>query len=99
MTNHVEPVRTYATIWILLLILTGVTTGVAYVDLGAFSVVVALAIAFVKMMLVALVFMHVRHSAKLTKLAVSGGLLWLVILLGLGMMDFMTRGLLGTLGR
>ena len=99
MTHRVEPVRTYATVWIVLLILTGVTTAVAYVNLGAFSVAVSVAIAFVKMMLVALVFMHVRHSAKLTKLAVSGGLLWLAILLGLGMMDFLTRGLIGTLGK
>ena len=64
------------------------TTAVAYVDLGSFSVVVALVIAFCKMMLVALFFMHVRHSTKLTKLVVVGGLLWLAILLLMTMTDF-----------
>ena len=77
MTEHIDSVRTYALVWLALLALTAVTTPVAFVDLGAFSVVVALAIAVCKMLLVALFFMHVRHSTKLTKLVVLGGLLWL----------------------
>ncbi len=64
MSEHVDSVKTYAAVWILLLILTGVTTAVAYVDLGAFSVVAALAIAVVKMLLVALFFMHLRQSTQ-----------------------------------
>ena len=39
--------------------------------------------------------MHIRHSTKLTKLVVVGGLLWLAILLLLTMTDFATRGILG----
>jgi cytochrome c oxidase subunit 4 len=90
-TEHVDSVKTYAVVWIALLILTALTTGVAYIDLGPFSVVVALTIAVCKMLLVALFFMHVRHSTKLTKLVVLGGLLWLAILLSLTMADFATR--------
>jgi cytochrome c oxidase subunit IV len=92
MSEHVDSIKTYAGVWIVLLILTGVTTAVAYVDLGAFSVVVALIIAFCKTMLVALFFMHVRHSTRLTKLVVVGGLLWLGILLTFTMADIVTRG-------
>jgi cytochrome c oxidase subunit 4 len=92
MSEHVDSVKTYAAVWIALLILTGLTTGVAYIDLHVFSVAVALAIAVVKMLLVALFFMHVRHSTKLTKLVVTGGLLWLGILLALTLTDFATRG-------
>ena len=44
------------------------------------------------MLLVALFFMHVRHSTKLTRLVVAGGLLWLAILLVLTLADVMTRG-------
>ena len=69
------------------------------IDLGAFSTVVALGIATVKMLLVALFFMHVRHSSKLTKLIVVGGLLWLGILLALTMSDFLSRGILGVAGK
>ena len=94
-TEHVDSVKTYAVVWIALLILTALTTGVAYIDLGPFSVVVALTIAVCKMLLVALFFMHVRHSTKLTKLVVLGGLLWLASLLSLTMADFATRSWIG----
>jgi cytochrome c oxidase subunit 4 len=94
-TEHVDSVKTYAIVWIALLLLTALTTGVAYIDLGPFSVVVALTIAVCKMLLVALFFMHVRHSTKLTKLVVLGGLLWLAILLSLTMADFATRSWIG----
>jgi cytochrome c oxidase subunit 4 len=90
-TNHAR----IAAVWIALLLMTAPTTGVAYIDLGRFSVVVALTIAVCKMLLVALFFMHVRHSTKLTKLVVLGGLLWLGILLSLTMADFATRGWVG----
>jgi cytochrome c oxidase subunit 4 len=99
MTEHVDSIRTYTLVLLALLVLTAVTTLVAFVDLGAFSVVVALAIAVCKMLLVALFFMHVRHSTRLTKLVVLGGLLWLVILLMLTLSDFTTRGWIGVPGR
>ena len=90
-TEHIDSVRTYAVVWIALLLLTGVTTAVAYVDLGSLSVIVALLIAFFKTILVALYFMHVRHSTKLTRLVVVGALLWLAILLAITMADVVTR--------
>ena len=98
-TEHVDSVGTYALVWALLLILTGVTTAVAYVDLGHFNVVAALSIAVGKMLLVALYFMHVRHSTQLTRLVVAGGLLWLAILITLTMADIVTRGWVGAPGR
>ena len=97
--THIDSVGTYVKILLALLVATGVTTAVARVDLGGFSVVVALGIASVKMVLVALFFMHIRHSTKLTRLVVLGGLLWLGILLLLTMTDFATRGILGVPGK
>jgi len=91
MSEHIDSIKTYTVVWLVLLALTAATTAVAYVDLGPFSVVVALVIAFCKMLLVALFFMHVRHSTKLTRLVTVGGLLWLAILLALTMSDVMTR--------
>jgi cytochrome c oxidase subunit IV len=99
MTGHIDSIKTYVGVLFALLILTGVTTAVAYVDLGAFSVVVALTIAVIKMLLVALFFMHLRHSNQLTKLVVLGGLMWLGILLALTLSDFATRGWLGVPGK
>jgi len=97
--EHVDSIGTYAGVWITLLILTGVTTAVAYVDLGSFSVVVALVIAFCKTLLVALFFMHVRHSTRLTKLVLIGALLWLGIMLAFTMADIATRTWVGVPGR
>ena len=97
--THIDSVGTYVKILLALLVATAVTTAVARVDLGGFSVVVALGIASMKMVLVALFFMHIRHSTKLTRLVVLGGLLWLGILLLLTMTDFATRGILGVPGK
>ena len=97
--HHIDSIGTYALVFAGLIVLTVATTAVAFVDLGPFSVVVALTIAVCKMLLVALFFMHIRHSSKLTKLVVLGGLLWLAILLILTMSDFVTRGALGVPGR
>jgi cytochrome c oxidase subunit IV len=99
MRESVESKRTYTLVFAVLIALTAVTTSVAYLDLGHFSVVVALVIAVTKMLLVALYFMHLRHSTNLTRLVVSGGLLWLAILLLLSMSDFVTRGWVGAPGK
>ena len=56
MSEHIESKKTYLLVFAALLVLTGVTSGVAYIDLGPFSVVVALAIAVIKMLLVAHIF-------------------------------------------
>ncbi len=99
MHEHIESVKTYTIVFITLLVLTLLTTLVAMVDLGALNVAAALVIASIKMMLVALFFMHLRHSGVLMKVVVGGGLLWLVILLVLSMSDFVSRGWLPVPGK
>jgi len=96
---HLDTVKTYVFVFIALICATVLTTAVAFVDLGSFSVVVALAIAVCKMLLVALFFMHVRHSTSLTKLVLSCAFLWLAILILITLSDFHSRGWIGTLGR
>jgi cytochrome c oxidase subunit IV len=93
MSEHVVPVKTYIVVFIALLCLTGLTTGVAFVDLGAeMNTVVALAIAVVKMSLVILFFMHVKYSPGLTKVVVVAGFFFLAILISLTLADELTRG-------
>jgi cytochrome c oxidase subunit 4 len=99
MTEHVDSVKTYVLVFLGLIFLTVATTAVAFVDLGPFSVVAALGIACCKALLVALFFMHVRHSTKLTRLVLLGGLMWLAILLLLTLGDVMSRGWVGVPGR
>jgi cytochrome c oxidase subunit IV len=97
--EHIDSVKTYTLVLLALLTLTVLTTLVAFVDLGNFSVVVALVIAVTKMLLVALFFMHLRYSTLLTRLVILGGLMWLGILLLLTLSDFFTRGWLGVPGK
>jgi len=99
MHEHVDSIKTYTLVFVTLLALTLATTVVATIDLGPLNVVMALAIAVVKMMLVALFFMHLRHSTILTKVVVGGGMLWLGILLVLSFADFGTRGWLPVPGK
>jgi cytochrome c oxidase subunit 4 len=99
MHEHIESIKNYALVFVSLLILTLATTLVATIDLGPFNVVMALFIAVVKMVLVALFFMHLRHSTILTKVVVGGGMLWLAILLVLSLADFSTRGWLPVPGK
>ncbi|HZU29196.1 MAG TPA: cytochrome C oxidase subunit IV family protein [Bryobacteraceae bacterium] len=90
--HPVVPVRTYVIIWLALLGCTGLTYGVALIDLGPWNIVVALMIAFFKMSLVVLFFMHVKQENNLTRLFVAGGFVWLLILLALTLNDYMSRG-------
>ena len=99
MSAEADSIKTYTLVFLALLALTVVTTAVAYVDLGPFSVIVALAIAVVKMLLVALFFMHLRHSTVLTRVVVVGGLVWLGIMLVFTFSDFATRAWTGVPGR
>jgi len=97
--HPVDSVKSYFLIWLALISLTVLTTAVAFLDLGFLNVFVALFIACCKMLLVVLFFMHARHSSKLTKLSLLGGVLWLTILLGMVSIDFVSRGWLGVPGR
>ncbi len=99
MSVHIEKKRNYLLVFGALLVLTALTTWIAFFDFGAWNNVIAMAIALVKASLVVLIFMHVRHSTPLTKLIVVGVLLWLVFMVVLTMDDYATRGLLGVLGK
>jgi len=90
--SHLVPVRVYLTIFSLLMVLTAVTVGVSFLDLGPANTLVAIVIAVTKMMLVVLYFMHVRYSSRLTWAVVGGGFFWLALLLLLTLGDYLTRG-------
>ena len=89
---HVVPRTVYFAVFTALLVLTATTTAISFVDLGPWSTVVALAIAFVKATLVVLFFMHVKYSPRLTQIVIAGGLFWLAILIALTLADFVSRG-------
>jgi cytochrome c oxidase subunit IV len=83
---------TYAMIYVALMVLTAVTTVVAFFDLGLANPVVALSVAVLKASLVVLFFMHMRWSSRLAMIIGGAALFWLGILLVLLLSDYATRG-------
>jgi len=91
MSQQIVPLKTYVTVFVTLIGLTLLTTGVAFIDLGPFNTVVALVIAFCKMLLVIFFFMHLRHSGGLVRIVLLAGFFWLALLIGLTTADYRTR--------
>lgn len=89
---HVSPLSTYFTIFGALMVLSAITVGAAFVNLGSLNPIVALAIAGLKATLVILFFMHVKYSSRLTKLTVVLSLFFVAILFAETLMDYATRG-------
>ncbi len=95
----ITPVSTYINIFVSLLVLTAATYLVARYDFGLLNTPIALAVAILKASLVVIYFMGVRYNTPLTKVFVVSGFFWLVIMFGLTLNDYLTRGWLGVAGR
>jgi cytochrome c oxidase subunit IV len=92
MSEHISSVKLYVTIWLALLVGTGLTVFASTIDLGPFNAIVALAIASTKAVLVILFFMHVKYAhEKMTKLVIVTAIFFFLILLALTMADYGTR--------
>jgi cytochrome c oxidase subunit 4 len=89
--NPKAEAATYAKTLTALLILTGITVAVSYVNFGAFNVVVALTIATMKATLVALFFMHLLHDKPVNGLIAAAGFIFLGLFLMFTLLDFDTR--------
>jgi cytochrome c oxidase subunit 4 len=91
-SKPVVSVRVYVLVFFTLLVLTAVTSAIAFFDLGGgVNNVAAITIAICKALLVILYFMHVRYSDKLTWVFAAAGFFWLLILIGGTMDDVLTR--------
>ncbi len=91
MTHSVLPVRTYVTVFVVLICLTGLTVFASRMQLGGLAMTVALLIAGAKTTVVMLWFMEVKFSEKLIKIIAGAGFFWLAILIALSLADYMTR--------
>jgi len=93
--HHIEEprshTRSYVLVYLALLLLLGATIGAAYMDLGPLNLALTLLIATLKAGLVLVFFMHIRESSGLVRFFALAGLIWLVILIGLTLSDYLTR--------
>ena len=91
MEHVVVPRSTYFAVYIALVVLTALTTTVAFFDLGLANPIVALSIAVLKATLVVLFFMHLKYGTRLTWVVAGASVFWLGILLLLILSDYAAR--------
>jgi cytochrome c oxidase subunit IV len=90
-----ESMTTYAVVFILLLVLLGLTYGAYQLDLGAWNLAIALIIAVIKAAMVLMVFMHVRLSPKIVWIFSLSSFLWLILMIAGFVNDYASRPLDG----
>jgi len=89
--HHIVTPVTYAIVFGTLLLGTAITVGAAYIDLGIFNPVVALAIACTKAVIVILFFMHVKYQSNLVKMTVGAGFFTFLVLITMTLTDYISR--------
>ena len=89
--HHIVTPKTYIIVFITLLVFTGITVGAAFVHLGIFNPIIALAIACTKAVIVILFFMHVFFQSKLIKMTVAAGFFTFMILITMTLSDYISR--------
>jgi cytochrome c oxidase subunit IV len=87
----VTPLSHYLWVLAALLALLASSAGTAMIKLGTWNTVINLGIALMKALLVISVFMHETEARKLTRLTSALGFIWLAMLIGLTLFDFLTR--------
>jgi cytochrome c oxidase subunit 4 len=94
--HHVEKVSTYINVFGVLMVLLVLTYFAAKIDLdhmlGGLNLIVAMTIAIIKALFVVLIFMHVKHSSRLTWIFAGAAFLWLGIMFVMFFSDYATRG-------
>jgi cytochrome c oxidase subunit 4 len=85
----------YYAVFMALMVLTFITWAITYVNLGEFNLVLALAVAITKAMLVIVYFMHLKWSPKLIKVTIGSSVFFLLIMFTMTLSDYMSRGQYG----
>jgi cytochrome c oxidase subunit 4 len=89
--RHVVSWRVYLAVFVVLAVLTTLSVVVTGFDFGELNLILALAISAAKSTLVVVYFMHLRYSPRLTRLTVAAGLSFLLILVFLTLIDYVSR--------
>jgi cytochrome c oxidase subunit IV len=86
-----EPTKTYAAVFLSLVLLLALTVAVSFVHLGRLNWIAALGISISKTLLIAYYFMHLRSTPRLTWMAAIAGCVMFIILVALVLADNWTR--------
>jgi len=91
MSKQTDHRSAYLNVWMGLLVLTGSTVGVSYIEFGIFNIVVAMLIATVKATLVSLYFMHLKYDNRVNQVVFVSSFLFLFIFVAFTISDVMYR--------
>ncbi|HZL32022.1 MAG TPA: cytochrome C oxidase subunit IV family protein [Pseudolabrys sp.] len=78
-------------IWAALCVLLAITTGSAYIPLGPGNGLINMTVSALKGALIMLLFMNIRTSSVLVRIASAAGLFWLTFMFALTASDYLTR--------
>ncbi|MXW64689.1 MAG: oxidase [Bacteroidetes bacterium SB0662_bin_6] len=96
--HHITPRKTLLKVFVALVALTALTALTAQIDIGAFNIPLALAIAGTKALLVVLFFMALKYDKPVNALFFGLGILFVVVFLTFTLFDTAFRGDLGNVG-
>ncbi len=86
-----EPALLYVVAWLVLVVLTGVSLGTAFLGLGMFAPVIQFGIAATQAAIIFILFMRLKGPPSLKWIFAGGGFFWLFFLYGLSMTDYASR--------
>lgn len=89
--HHIVRSKTFITVWLSLLFLTGLTIKAAQMQMGEWSMLANLLIASTKASLVLWFFMHLKYETRLFKLLFFVPVMTITIIIGLTFFDIWYR--------
>ena len=89
--QHITPYGIYVLVWVGLIALTSITVTVAGINLGNYTLAVAMIIAAVKSSLVISIFMHIKFDQPIFKVFLLLSGMTLLIIFVLTFFDFIYR--------
>ncbi|WP_421918114.1 cytochrome C oxidase subunit IV family protein [Marinifilum sp.] len=89
--THIVKYKTYIYVLIALLFMTFISVAVTEIDLGPFTVTMALLLASIKSILVLLIFMHLKFDKKFYGIMVASVFLLLACVIVITFMDYLYR--------
>ncbi len=89
--QHISSYKLHAAVLATLLVFTGITVGISFVDMGFFNVPIALLIASTKATIVLLFFMHLKYEGKVIAISFTSTVIFLCIMIGFTFWDVAFR--------
>ena len=89
--THIVKYKTYVYVLLGLLFMTFLSVAVTKIDLGAYTVTIALLLASIKSVLVLLIFMHLKFDKKFYGIMVASVFLLLACVIVITFLDYLYR--------